>query len=295
MVVPDVLRAIQFPGRLLTHVTLLVAALVALGLLAARRLPRSRAIVFAAVAVAAAGSALALHQAWSAQRYGSAGELIESSLHVPATWYAVRDYRLLRPAAVPRPARVLAPSPARVSGDRLVIGSAAPGVYASNVVYSELVRGFGGARVVGRDQDGLAVLEVPAAGAGDAGVEPARPPAVAAARVVSALALVAALATVGGPREACPTGARRAASYRLCPMATRRFQTGGLRRPVPAGGRRDLGGPRRRRHRRDRRGPRRGARARRAALHPRRRGRRGPRLARRQRLPQDLRHRELRA
>jgi hypothetical protein len=194
-VIPDVLRTIQFPGRLLTQVTLLVAGFVTMGLLAARRLPNSPAIVAVAVAIVIAGSGVALHQAWSAHRFGGAGELTESS-HVPATWYALRDYRHLTPPAVPRPARTLALWPVRVTGDRLILGGAPPGVYATNVIYSELVRGFGGARVVGRDPDGLAVLEVPAAPAGDAGVEPARPPAIVAARLVSALALLAALATV---------------------------------------------------------------------------------------------------
>ena len=95
-----------------------------------------------------------------------------------------------------------------------------------------------------------------------------------------------------GNRRGRYAGRRPAFAARPCPIVPRPCpsQPSTCRRSP-----RSRRAPRRRRHRRDRAGPRGRAGAGRAPLHPGRRRRRRPRVARGQRLPQDLRHRELRA
>jgi hypothetical protein len=161
-VMPTVLKSIQFPLRLHTYVILTTVLLVMVGLLAVQG-QGSRAIWQGAlVAAICIQVTFALYEAWTADAYIGRGAITKASS--PPSWerYQRIMFRSVAGAAHPSPGRRIRVLPAAARVGRVDLsGRFGNGIrrYGTNIIYSDLIRVRGDAKIIGRDEQGFVVLE----------------------------------------------------------------------------------------------------------------------------------------
>lgn len=163
---PNVLRFIQFPYRVLTYVNLCIVGLVTLALAAIERDPSTaRMPVLALAAIALFSFGLSVDQNFAVRSWlPSRDEALASSVQTPPTWYAPLQFAddsapVVRPTLEP----LLFPVNARRDSYTVTIPPGPAGTARTNIATGTYFVDVSGARPVGRTPEGKMVVALPAA------------------------------------------------------------------------------------------------------------------------------------
>lgn len=198
---PNVLRFIQFPYRVVTYVTLCVVGLIVLALAAMEReRATARLPVLVLAGIAAFSFGLSIDQNHKVRSWlGERDEAFASSVEPPPTWYAPLQFAdgsapLVRATLPPLRFRV----ERREDSYEVAYPPGRAGTAATNIAVGTYLVDVTGARPVGRTDEGMMVVGLHASPdrPREVEVKAAWAPAVAAGRWLSLISLTAAFAGV---------------------------------------------------------------------------------------------------
>jgi hypothetical protein len=208
---PEALRYIQFPYRLLTYANFCVVGLVTLALAALERRrasPAAVAGVAALAAIALFNLAISVRQNFEVRSWlAGRDEALASSVQPPPSWYAIVQFGdgeapVVEPT-LPEPLTVPVEEGVRDSY-RVSYPPGPAGTAQTNIATGDYLVDLAGAEPVGRSEAGLMVVQLPASDRPRVvEVSAEDGPAVAVSRWISVLALA------GGAVAAAATLARR--------------------------------------------------------------------------------------
>jgi hypothetical protein len=198
---PNLLRFIQFPYRVLTYVNLCIVGLVTLTLAAVQRDPSTaRLPVFALAAIAIFNFGLSIDQSFAVRSWlPNRDEALLSSVQTPSTWYAPLQFAdgsepIVKPTLEP----LRFPVEDRLDSYAVAYPPGPAGTVGTNIATGPYLVDVTGARPVGRTPEGMVVLRLPASRQSRlVEVQAAWSPVVTAGRWLTIVTLLVALVGAG--------------------------------------------------------------------------------------------------